>query len=185
MRTKTFLTNFPAILRAFLLASLFSVSFVRLSPAADVSSKATAGARLKGAERPEKLISQIAQYSLMGDSTNLLNCFDTSTKVHEIGAKSFAISIELAKAKGELRDALVKKFGAEKVAALKSTYVLVAGFDPLKKVSDAFQNPTIAVTGDTAAVTFGSSSEIPLKLEKKNNRWLMVRELDGMAAVDV
>ena len=143
-----------------------------------------AGAKLKGTETPEKLIKQMADYSRAGDSTNLLNCFDTSTKVHEIGAKSFAISIEIVKAKADLRDALVKKFGAEEVAALKANYLPTEGEDPLKKLGDSFQNPTVTVEGDTAKATFGGDSEVPLRMEKKNNRWLLVRELQGMAVED-
>ena len=139
----------------------------------------------KAAETPEKLINQIADYCRAGDSSNLLSCFDTSTRVHEIGAKTFATSIELAKAKMEVRDALIKKFGVAKVAKLTGTYAMPPGFDPLKTIADSFRNPIVKVDGDTASITFGNPSEIPLKLERKNNRWLMVRELAGMAAADV
>lgn len=139
----------------------------------------------KGAETPEKLIKQIADDCRTGDSTNLLSCFDSSTKVHEIGARTFAVSIELAKAKMEVRDALIKKFGATKVAKLTGTYAMPPGLDPLKKIADSFQNPIVKVEGDTAFVTFDNPSEIPLKLERKDGRWLMVRELEGMAAADM
>jgi hypothetical protein len=139
----------------------------------------------KGAETPQKLIKQIADDCRSGDSTNLLSCFDTSTRVHEIGAKTFAVSIELAKAKMEVRDALIKKFGATKVAKLTGTYAMPPGLDPLKKIGDSFQNPIVKVEGDTALVNFDDPSEIPLKLERKDGRWLMVRELEGMAAADV
>ena len=152
--------------------------------AADSSTNAAVPAP-KGADTPEKLIKQIADYCRTGDSADLLSCFDTSTKVHEIGAKTFAVSIELAKAKMEVRDALIKKFGATKVAKLTGTYAMPPGLDPLKKISDSFQNPIVKVEGDAASVTFGDPSEIPLKLERKGGRWFMVRELEGMAAEDL
>lgn len=152
--------------------------------AADPSTNAPTAAP-KGTDTPEKLIKQIADYCRAGDSANLLSCFDTSTKVHEIGAKTFAVSIELAKAKMEVRDALIKKFDASKVGKLTGTYAMPLGLDPLKKIADSFQNPVVKVEGDTASVTFGNPSEVPLQLERKNGRWLMVRELQGMGAEDL
>jgi hypothetical protein len=188
MQTKARVLSFTLVRCGFLLAGVFAMLSVCCLRAADKATNAATAAseqkREKGGETPEKLISQIAAYCLAGDSTNLLNCFDTSTKIHDLGAKSFAVSIELAKAKVNLREALVRKFGVETVDSVGGTYIFPPGTNPLKKVSDAFDKPKIAVNGDTAAVTFGSNAEVPLKLERKNNRWFMVRELDGMAAAD-
>jgi hypothetical protein len=173
-----------AVRAAFSGAIVCAILLANPCRAADNSTSAAMAAS-KGAETPEKLIKQIADDCRAGDSTNLLSCFDTSTRVHEIGAKTFAVSIELAKAKIEVRDALIKKFGTTNVANLTNTYAMPPGLDPLKKIADSFQNPVVKVEGDTALVMFGDPSEIPLKLESKGGRWLMVRELEGMAAEDV
>ena len=172
--------------RAALSGTIIACAILLTNPcrAAEPSTNAPTAAP-KGAETPEKLIKQIADYCRAGDSASLLSCFDTSTRVHEIGAKTFAVSIELAKAKMEVRDALIKKFGAPKVAKLTGTYAMPPGLDPLKTIADSFQNPAVKVDGDAASVTFGNPSEIPLKLERKNGRWLMVRELEGMGAEDL
>ena len=163
------------------------VALVLLANGASAADRSTNNPAViqKGAETPEKLIKQISDYCRAGDSANLLSCFDTSTRVHEIGAKTFAVSIELAKAKMEVRDALIKKFGSTKVAELTGTYAMPPGLDPLKKIADSFQNPIVKVEGDTASVTYGDPSEIPLKLQRKDGRWLMVRELEGMGAGDL
>jgi hypothetical protein len=183
MKTKTRALNSFSRFVKFCVAVICALFVANVCNAAGATNSASV-VNGKGAETPEKLISRIAECCLAGDSTNLLKCFDTSTKVKEIGAKSFAISIEIVKAKMELRDALVKKFGAEKVAISNATYLVPAGENPLKKLSDSFQNPQIKVEGETAAVTFGSSSEIPLKLERKAQHWFLVRELEGMAVAD-
>jgi len=173
-----------AVRAAFSGAIVCAILLTNPCRAADPSTN-TPVAAPKGADTPEKLIKQIADYCRAGDSTNLLSCFDSSSRVHEIGAKTFAVSIELAKAKMEVRDALIKKFGAAKVAKLSGTYAMPPGLDPLRKIADSFQNPIVKIEGDAASVTFGDPSEIPLKLERKDERWLMVRELQGMAAEDL
>src|SRR5690348_12504309 len=102
MQMKLCVTNGSSTLRRVFLFFALGLLSAQLSFAAGAATNMVAGAKLKGAETPEKLIKQMADYSRAGDSTNLLNCFDTSTKVHEIGAKSFAISIEIVKAKADL-----------------------------------------------------------------------------------
>src|SRR5689334_17434759 len=133
MQTRTW--NFASALqfKLFVALVLAAHSIVQVSHAGPTNAAPVAA---MGADTPEKLISRISNCCLIGDSTNLLLCFDTSTKAQEVGAKSFAISIELAKAKAELRNALVKKFGTDKFSTLKGNYVLPVGLDPLKQISE-------------------------------------------------